>query len=71
MAFRQWVLFSWRTEDGASGASIGVADHCVPAKGLPTMPFRLLDQGPDESVCFCDLLRWSVGRHGLLRYQCP
>ena len=27
-------------------------------------------QGPEKSGCFCDLLRWSVGRHGLLRSRC-
>jgi len=26
--------------------------------------------GARKSVCFCDLLRWSVGRHGLLRSRC-
>ena len=26
-----------------------------------------MEQGPEKSGCFCDLLRWSVGRHWLLR----
>ena len=26
-----------------------------------------MKQGPEKSGCFCNLLRWSVGRHGLLR----
>ena len=29
-----------------------------------------MEQGPEKSGCFCDLLRWSVGRHGLLRSRC-
>ena len=29
-----------------------------------------MEQGPEKSGCFCNLLRWSVGRHGLLRYRC-
>ena len=29
--------------------------------------WKLLEQGPEKSGCFCDLLRWSVGRHWLLR----
>ena len=29
-----------------------------------------MEQGPEKSGCFCDLLRWSVGRHGLLRFRC-
>ena len=28
-----------------------------------------LEQGPEKSGCFCDLLRWSVGRHGHLRFR--
>ena len=26
-----------------------------------------MEQGPEKSGCFCNLLRWSVGRHWLLR----
>ena len=29
-----------------------------------------LEQGPEKSGFFCCLLRWSVGRHGLLRSLC-
>ena len=29
-----------------------------------------LEQGPEKSGCFYGLLRWSVGRHWLLRSQC-
>ena len=29
-----------------------------------------MEQGPEKSGCFWDLLRWSVGRHRLLRSRC-
>ena len=32
--------------------------------------WKLLEQGPEKSGCFCGLLRWSIGRHGLLRSRC-
>ena len=28
--------------------------------------WKLLEQGPEKSGCFLDLLRWSFGRHGFL-----
>jgi hypothetical protein len=30
-----------------------------------TARWKLLEQGPEKSVCFCCWLRWSVDRHGL------
>ena len=30
-----------------------------------------LVHGPEKSACFFGLLRWSVGRHCLLRSRCP
>lgn len=43
-------MFSWGTYVGASGASIGVADLCVPAKGPTLVCLRLLEQGPEVRV---------------------
>ena len=43
-------MFSLGTFVGASGASIGVADLCVPAKGPTLVCLRLLEQGPEVSV---------------------
>ena len=43
-------MFSWGTYVGASGASIGVADLCAPAKGPTLVCLRLLEQGPEVSV---------------------
>ena len=67
MGSRCWVVVSWGTWNGASGASIGVADHCVPTKGPTQVMVETVGAGARKSVCFCDLCRWSVGCHQRLR----
>ena len=64
MGSRCWVVFSEGTRDGASGASIGVADHCVPTKGPTQVIVETVGAGARKSVCFFGLLGWSVVRHG-------
>ena len=68
---RGWVVFSEGTSSGANGASIGVAYLCVPTKGPTQVVVETVGAGARKSVCFCDLLRWSVGCHQRLRSRWP
>ena len=60
-------MFSEGTLGGASGASIGVAYLCVPTKGPTLIVVETVGAGARKSVCFCDLLCWTVVMHGRLR----
>ena len=48
MGSRCWVVVSWGTCGGASGASIGVADHCVPTKGPTQVMVETVGAGPES-----------------------
>ena len=66
MGSRCWVVVSWGTWNDASGASIGVADHCVPTKGPTQVMVETVGAGARKSVCLWDLLGWTVVCHGRL-----
>ena len=40
----------------------------MPTKGPTQVMVETVGAGARKSVCFFDLLRWSIGRHGLLRF---
>jgi len=67
MCSKDWISISVGTCGSANGVSIGVAYLCVPTEGPTQVMVETVGAGARKSVCFCDLLRWSVGCHQRLR----
>jgi len=61
---RQW---SFGLRDGASWSVDWRGVSLASSKDQPHGWVETVGAGARKSVCFCSLLRWSVGRHGLLR----
>ena len=47
-----------------------MADQCVPTKGPTQVIYETVGAGARKSVCFLDLLGWTVVSHERLRSQC-